>query len=65
MAIGHRGSPCGLRYLSNDLEAWLVRPQSRPFDAFLVQPKRLRFNEIDPMLDLVGGRLRGIELEPH
>src|SRR2546422_7817418 len=65
MAIGHRGSPYGLRYLSNDLEAWLVRRPRRPFDAFLVQPKRLRFDEVNPMLDLIGGRLRGIELEPH
>src|SRR2546425_11207655 len=58
MAIGHRRSPCGLRYLSNDLEARLVCRPGRSFEALLVQPKCLRLDEVDPMLDLVGGRLR-------
>src|SRR5713101_1853168 len=52
MAISHRGSPDGLRYLSNDLEARLVRRPRRPFEALLIQPERLCLDEVDPVLDL-------------
>src|SRR2546422_8426562 len=65
MAIGHCGSPYGLLYLPNNLEARLVRRPRRSFEALPVEPERLCLDEVDPVLDLVAGRLRSVELEPH
>src|SRR3977135_2284955 len=55
MAISHRGSPHGLRYASNDLEARLLRRPRRSFDAVVVQPERLGLDEVDAVLHLVRG----------
>jgi hypothetical protein len=55
MAVCHRGSPDGLRYLTNNEKVRLVHRPSRDFDAVRVQPQRLRFDEIDPMLTPVCG----------
>ena len=65
MAIGHCGSPVGLRYESCDLDARLVRGARRSFEAIEIAPQRLRVDKIDAVLDLIRGRLRRIELEPY
>src|SRR5206468_1905649 len=57
MAIGHRGSPCGLRYLSNDVEAGLVCGPRGSFDAVLVQPECLRIDEVNTVRRFVGGSI--------
>src|SRR2546425_8193259 len=47
MAICHRGSPQGLRDLTNQEKARLVRRPSRELDAIRIQPQRLRLDEIN------------------
>jgi len=42
----------------------VIRPSGR-FDHRLVTPKRLRLDEVDPMLEFVGGALIRIKLEFH
>src|SRR5205814_6033064 len=55
MAICHRGSPEGLRDLTNQEKARFVRWPSWKLDAVRVQPQRLRLHEIDAVLRLVCG----------
>src|SRR5450759_4422530 len=65
MAICHRGSPQGLRDLTNEEKARLVHWPSWKLDAVRVQPQRLRLHEINAVLRFIRSRLRGIELKPH
>jgi hypothetical protein len=55
IAIRHRCSPRGLRYLPNDEEPGIVHWSSREFDAVPVQPQRLRLDEIKAVFRLVRG----------
>jgi hypothetical protein len=46
-------------------KAWFVLGSGRRFDERFIKPKRLGFDEIDPMFGFVGRTFLGIELELH
>ena len=50
---------------AHDEEPRLVVGPRRRFDQRFVQPKRLRLDKVDSVLDLIGGAFFGIELEIH
>ena len=50
---------------ANSEKARLVLRSRRRFDKRLIEPKRLRFDKIDPVFGLVGQALPGIELKLH
>src|SRR5258708_14357758 len=56
MAICHRGSPEGLRDLTNEKKARLVRGPSPEPDAVPIHPHRLRPHQIHALLPLVPRR---------
>ena len=50
---------------SDGKETRLIDGPCRRFDKGVVQPKRLGFNKIDPVFDLVGQTLSLIEFKLH
>jgi hypothetical protein len=53
----------GLRHLPNDLAARLVCWPRGSFDAVLVQPERLRFDEVDTVFRFVGAGATAFAVE--